>query len=547
MLKNTMNIEEKRELYRRLKEKETREEDYKMLRKFKPTVIQRPFLLSKAKIRIGGGGNRPGKTEAFTVDQLIQMTSIIPDSLKDGYPVEFLRPGRYWASARNNKKAREVSKPKIDKYLPKSLLNRFHELRSVYYFKDGQELGLKSMEEGVIGFEGDSRYLIWLDEEHTEEVYKACYMRTIDCSGRITMSFTPTEGLTWAYDRLFKRAKLKYFTKNIHGIKEEYGVVHTLEEIKKLKDRKLYIEHNTSENADDNIEFFQFTMYDNPYLPDVEIQNAEKEHKDDIAQYQARILGLFAKLTGRQVYSVELIYKGRAKCPNTYERGEVQDGKFIPSKNGRLIIFKKKKPIGEGSYVIAGDPSEGLETGDDSAAQIIDHATKEQVAVWCGKVPPEEFGLILIQLGLYYNYALLMPERNGHGFGVVSVILKNKYKRLYCSDDPDLRIDKKSEQTKYGWHTNANTKPLMVQTLGTFLSEGHLRINDPDTWDQLLTYVYHPNGKTGALKGCKDDKAIAMMIAIIGSITRKPRLSSFFNKGKTNTNTILKPDKYTGY
>ena len=543
---NIMDINEKRDLLRRLKAKEVLDQD-KVIREFKGSPVQQTFLMSNAKVRIVEGANRSGKTEVCAVDTLIQLTGIIPDQIKDLYPREFIRPGRYWVSSLRYAFSRDVAKPKVDKYLPERLCKGFNKAANTQYLEDGSEIGYKSMDSGRDAYAGDSRLQVWLDEEHTEEVYKEAYMRTIDCRGRMVMSFTPVEGLTWAYNKLYKKAKRRYYTKNKHGIKEDVGIVHTQEELEKLRDRELFSQENTDADADPNVEIFQMTIYDNIHLPLSEIQNAERENKDDLAGYQARILGIFAKISGSQVYSVDLILKGKAKCPNVFDRGTIESGRFVAQKDGRLVVFKKKKPAGQGNYVIGADIAEGLEKGDFSCAQVIDHNTCEQVAVWHGKVPPEEFALILIELGKYYNYAWLLPERNFHGFAVVNRIRDQKYPRLYCDDNPDLRIDKVKEQNKYGWETNARTKPIMVQDLGEFLSQGHVKINDPNTWDEIQTYVYLPNGKTGAMKGCFDDRAVALMIALQGYKTRRPKTSTVFNKGQLIRNTTVRPDPHTNY
>ncbi len=538
----TEDVDKKKELLRKLKERQKLEADKELLN-FVPSPIQEAFLMSKVKVRVVEGANRSGKTEVCAVDTAIQITGIVPATIKELYPKHLLRAGRYWASSLSYPFSRDVAKPKLRKYLPKRLVDRFNKADSIFYLKDGGEIGLKSQDSGRDAYAGDSRLQIWMDEEHSREVYKEAYMRTIDCRGRLVMSFTPVEGLTWAYEDLFLKAKRYYYTTNIHGIKEEAGVVHTPAEIKLLKERKLMMRENTDPDADENVEVFIMTIYDNTYLPNEEIHNAEKENRDDLANYQARVLGIFSKITGRGVFSVDLVIKGKAKCPVKFTRGDLMEGIFRPIADGRLVIFKPKKALGIGHYIVGADISEGLDTGDASVAQVIDHKTCEQVAVWHGRVPPEEMARILISIGRYYNNAWLAPERNFHGFGVVSQIRDQRYPRLFCDSDPDIHVDPKSERMKYGWDTNARTKPIMVQDLARFIAEEHIKIYDPNTWEELLTFVYDKNRKMGALKGCYDDRAIALMIALQVFIRRSP---SIYKKSSTSVSS-RKPDKYTGY
>jgi phage terminase large subunit-like protein len=323
-----LDTNQKRELLKKLKEREKIEAD-RNIDRFIPSPVQKAFLLSRAKTRIVEGANRSGKTEVCAVDTIIQNTGRIPDIIKDSYPKEYIRAGRYWISSRSFGASRDVAKPKVERYLPKLLVDRFNKADYIYYLKDGSQIGFKSMDAGMIAYSGDSRLQVWMDEEHSKDVFKEAYMRTIDCSGRIVMSFTPVDGLTWAYNDLYKKAKYRYFTRNKHGIKEETGKIHTAEEIELLKDRELHVRENTDNTADPNIEVFQMTMYDNKYIPSVQVQNAERECADDMALYQARILGIFAKITGNCVYPTELIIEGKAKCPMFFERGDIEDRKFI--------------------------------------------------------------------------------------------------------------------------------------------------------------------------------------------------------------------------
>jgi phage terminase large subunit-like protein len=43
--------------------------------------------------------------------------------------------------------------------------------------------------------------LVWLDEEHDEDVYKEGRARTVDRMGRVVMTMTPLKGMTWVHAR----------------------------------------------------------------------------------------------------------------------------------------------------------------------------------------------------------------------------------------------------------------------------------------------------------------------------------------------------------
>ena len=483
----------------------------------KYSLIQKAFLLCKAKIRMLGGSNRSGKTEVGADDLVIRSTGIIPNELVLEYPVDLIRIGDYWASALSFKVSKNVSEDKIFKSLPRSYVRKYHTEARILDTVNGSKIGFMSADAGRDKYQGTSRIGVWNDEEHPEDICDEEYMRGVDCKGWMSHTFTPVEGLTWMFSKVYKRAALYYFTRNKHGISEEPLMVHAPEEIKLLKDRELVCIPNTSGDADENIVAFQMSIYDNPFLDDYEIQMTERKYQYDLPKYNARVLGKFTKISGFNVFDTGRLSKLQGSLRVDYKQGEVVDGKLELNKRGRLTMFVEKKPFGKGHYVVGGDAAEGLMNGDYSCAQILDHQTFEQVAVWHGKCSPEEFAKILVDLGKFYNNAIVAPERNFHGFGIVNAIRDvHKYQYLFSEyniAERTLKGSVENPKKTYGWDTNGKTKPIMIQTLGRFIRDGHIRINDFNTIDELISYVYD-DGKTEAMGGCYDDRVMALAIAL---------------------------------
>lgn len=516
-----LSSEQKLELLQLLDAKKHAQDD-RMLQDFDPSLIQDAYICCMAKIALLIGANRSGKSEVGAVDTLISATGIIPDALADHYPMEKIRLNTiaknqiYWVSSLDFPSSRDITQAKITKFCPKRVYSGFNKEDKKLFLKTENVIGFKSADSGREKYQGVSCPHFWGDEEHPEDIYDESYMRTTDCSGRLRLTFTPVEGLTWAYQKLFKKAKYFYHTVNIHGITEEVGFVHTQEQIPLLKQRKLVVVPNSDPDADEDIVVFQMSIYDNKHLPDAEIWRAEKKYKEDPAQYNARILGRFTKLTGRNVYDIETLLKMQGRVANKFHQGEIVNDQFKVSSKGRLIIFTEKIKKDNGIYVIGADVAEGNEEGDYSCAQILDRRTCEQVGLWHGHVSPDEFASILYSLGNFFNKAYIAPERNFHGFGVVAALREKKYLRLYYDKDraQDVIRNSHTGRKTYGWETNAKTKPIMVQTLANYIREKHIRINDINTIDELITYVYGKDGQTGAMGGCFDDRVVALAIAL---------------------------------
>lgn len=522
-MENNEELEKKREILNLLEMKEALKKD-RVLESIDLSLIQREFVLCQAKTAGIIGANRSGKSEALGVDVNTRSTGIVPDCIKAVYPKENIRFGEYWISSLDFPSSRGITQKKIKKFLPKRFDAGFNKEFKIQYVQVDEnhksEIGFKSADSGREKYQGESKVYVGHDEEPPQDVRDEAYIRTTDCAGIERFAFTPLKGLTWAYQELYLKASKYVYTRNKHGIPEDIGKVHTEEEIEKLKDRKLVVQMNSSADADPDIVMFQMSIYDNKHLPNAEIHRAEKKYKNDPAQYNARILGRFTKMNGRNVFNVNILQTKQRIIPTVFNRGAIVNGQFQKQIDGQLVLFKDKKPAGKGYYVIGGDVAEGLEIGDASCAQILDHATLEQVGIWHGKASPEEFARILVELGTWFNFAYVAPEINFHGFGVVNRIKDHfKYPRLFSEYDIAAETLKGKNNTtspskRYGWLTNAKTKPIMVQDLAQYITEGHLKLNDHATIDELITFVYDKDGHTNAMRGCFDDRVTALAIAL---------------------------------
>jgi len=532
-------VERKREIVKLLTAKKRAVADKKIIN-FKPTMVQKLVMLSKEKIVLVLGANRSGKSEVIAIDSQARLTGIIPSEMKDEYPQEFIRQGEAWLCGMDFVSLMGIVKKKVDKFLPNRMNGGYNKENKIQKYTNGSEIQYKSYDQGREKFQGTSKTYVSYDEEPPQDVYDEGYMRTVDCEGIIRLAFTPLKGLSWAYKELYQRAHRIIYTENIHGIPEKIGVVHTPEEIHKLKDRKIVTVTNHSAEADTDIVVFQMAIYDNPYLPESEIWKAERKYAEDPANYNARILGRFTTITGRNVFDTDGLLRRQPNCPKPHAVGEIVNGQFQRAIKGRLQIFKDLKELHEDEYVIGADVAEGLEIGDFSCAQVLSKKTAEQVAIWHGKTSPDEFASILVDMGKFFRNADLAPERNFHGFAVVTRIREHfKYPNLFSEYDASNLTKTSSGKTtvkRYGWDTNAKTKPLMIQELSAFLRANHITLNDTATIDELITYVYDRDGKTGSMGGCYDDRVMALAIALQVFLKRRIIRKPYFTKPEAPRN-----------
>lgn len=149
---------------------------------------------------------------------------------------------------------------------------------------------------------------------------------------------------------------------------------------------------------------------------------------------------------------------------------------------GDIEIFKN--PESNRKYIIGSDVAEGLKDGDSSTFCILDMQTREEVANGEYKVPPDEHGRILAKYGKLYNNALIVVERNNHGHSTLNT-LKNdiRYSNLYTERKVDTKTNKTTN--KLGWHTNATSKYIMLDSLDIAIRNNEIEIKSHKTLKEL--------------------------------------------------------------
>jgi len=161
-------------------------------------------------------------------------------------------------------------------------------------------------------------------------------------------------------------------------------------------------------------------------------------------------------------------------------------------------------------YFIGADISEGLAQGDASSLSVIDESCK-QVATWHGKIDPDLFGFLLMELGTLYNEALLIPEKNNMGHTTVTTIKNEGYSKLYREVVED-KVTKEKVQ-KLGWRTTKSSKNDMLNETIRAIRENELQLMDVRTAEEMISIARGDNGEV-VLNG--KDRTVAIGLACMG-------------------------------
>lgn len=190
------------------------------------------------------------------------------------------------------------------------------------------------------------------------------------------------------------------------------------------------------------------------------------------------------------------------KCYKKIEALSPPGAPAVPS----LTIYKE--PIPNRHYVIGADPAEGNPNSDDSAGNVLDADTWEEVAVFAGKWEPKVFGGFIDQVGVYYNYASVMPERNNHGHALILALRDTGILTILRGHSADAEKEQSTE--RFGWLSNEKGKTLMYDNIAQLIMDESIILHDPKTINQLASI----ESKTKrAPDGMNDDAADALTLA----------------------------------
>lgn len=210
--------------------------------------------------------------------------------------------------------------------------------------------------------------------------------------------------------------------------------------------------------------------------------------------------------------------------PEGGERGYlVRDGanvRFVAGEEGDLVIYRHPNNDTDwGKYFVAGDPTHTT-THDYACIQVINRRTFEQVAMWRGRSDPGTFAEEVAKVGAYYNYAPLTVEVDGPGYYTIGRLVQMDYPHLWRNRFPDKSPGKINDT--YGWSTTVKRKEWAVGHLLKLVIDGDLTIHDATTFNEMITFIKHPNGEYGNAQGegrGHDDTVMALAIASICSST----------------------------
>jgi len=169
-------------------------------------------------------------------------------------------------------------------------------------------------------------------------------------------------------------------------------------------------------------------------------------------------------------------------------------------------------PVKGRKYVIAADPAEGNPNSDDSALEILDRESGEEVAALAGKFEPAVLAGLIDHLGRFYNRADVLVLRNNHGHAVL----------LWLKDHSKLKL-LPGLDGRAGFPESTLTKAQMCDLAADALRLQQVTLHSFATYTQLSII----EGATlRAPEGEHDDRASAYMAAVVARTIEPGKLKT---------------------
>lgn len=215
--------------------------------------------------------------------------------------------------------------------------------------------------------------------------------------------------------------------------------------------------------------------------------------------------------SGRHFLNQERLDEYLHLCETPKWSGDITDDghtvNFVPNPDALLKVWTMPKD--DEMFLISADVAEGVTGGAYSVAKVFNRTNWEVVAQWRGHADPGDFGRIMVDMALFWNNAVLIPEMNNHGHATLEAIKSSEYPHIL--DTKTIWPDRSME--KYGFPTNDRTRPLIFSALSNALNQRLFIDRDSVTIREMQRLIKDDGGKVVAQSGFMDT-TIASAIGI---------------------------------
>lgn len=261
---------------------------------------------------------------------------------------------------------------------------------------------------------------------------------------------------------------------------------------------------------------------------------------DDVEAFQS---------TGARFFPVENIQKARKFNRKPLYVGDVYGDAYTgpdalnnirieKAPKGRFAVWSDPEIYPDvkfkNRYCVSVDIGGRSKEADDSVITVwdrlplMDGGILEKAACWAGKIDFDQLAWKCVQICKLYDDAFMIPEINkmredqekfdeGDQFYTLMDEIIDYYDNVFCRTNPEQI--REGMQRVYGFHTNKQTKPMILNALNAAYRDDQVANFDQRSMDQADTYENKGNGSTGAVSGSHDDFVMSDALGVWCSLS----------------------------
>lgn len=239
----------------------------------------------------------------------------------------------------------------------------------------------------------------------------------------------------------------------------------------------------------------------------------------------------------------EIAKKGQKKFRVEYPENDsdpfTQTGGTVFDQTYTVVKCEPRSPEAGHQYVVALDPSMGIEGADPAAESVIDRTTGEQVYFWAGYKKQDAQGADCCELSDRYNDAEIVIESNMGEAAILEVERLGYGHRLYKYldtqtqrdiDDGKISMRDAYERARPGLPMTERLKRLAVGLFEKAWREGDFKASSEGLCEEAKVFV-QTGDKMGAKSGYHDDEIMCNVIGYFVVITSQVGAVGFKSSG----------------
>mgnify|MGYP001158382312 FL=1 len=170
-------------------------------------------------------------------------------------------------------------------------------------------------------------------------------------------------------------------------------------------------------------------------------------------------------------------------------------------------------PLESANYILSADIARG-DSGDYSAFHVINTNNMSISVEYKGKIPPDQFAILVYDVAKRFNNAMVCPENNAYGYTMLIKLGDLAYKNLYFSSEKEkykYLYGEGQNLGKAGFTTSKESRDKILANFEETLRNGRIKTYSNRLYSELKTFVW--NGKKiTAMKGYNDDLIMSLAI-----------------------------------